>query len=55
MRLANRNPSRLVQLRRWISEARTIEHPDGAAKIQTVLGEIGLSLALVPLEPHAVM
>jgi hypothetical protein len=32
-----------------------IEHLDGATEIQAMLREIGLALALVPLEPHAAM
>jgi hypothetical protein len=55
MRFADRYPSLLVLPRRRIGEARTIEHLDGAAKIEAVLGEIGLPLALVLLEPHADM
>jgi hypothetical protein len=55
MRFTDRDPSPFVLPRRRIAEASTIEHLDGATEIQAVLGKIGEPLALVPLEPHAVM
>jgi hypothetical protein len=55
MRFTDRDPSIFVLPRRKIAEGRTVEHLNGATKVQVVLGEIGEPLALVPLEPHAVM
>ena len=52
---AHGDPSVLALTLGWIAVVRSSKDQVRIDKIQTVLGEIGLPLALVPLEPHAVM